>query len=98
MKPTAAASGGTISEVYVMIKHGFSEVKIAHTNVFVLHFQDYSKLGILKRQFPTVPILALTATATPRLAMDVKTILEIQNCVSFRTSFLRNNLHYEVHG
>ncbi|CAH0491025.1 unnamed protein product [Peronospora farinosa] len=57
---------------------------------------DYSKLGILKRQFPTVPILAVTATATPRLAMDVKTILEIQNCVSFRTSFLRNNLHYEV--
>eukprot|EP00644_Phytophthora_capsici_P005863 jgi/Phyca11/538960/estExt2_Genewise1Plus.C_PHYCAscaffold_20717 len=57
---------------------------------------DYSKLGILKRQFPKVPILALTATATPRLAKDVKAILEIQNCVSFRTSFLRNNLHYEV--
>ncbi|KAL4152424.1 hypothetical protein PRNP1_009354 [Phytophthora ramorum] len=59
---------------------------------------DYSKLGILKRQFPTVPILALTATATPRLAADIKPILEIQNCVSFRTSFLRNNLHYEVTG
>ncbi|KAE8888946.1 ATP-dependent DNA helicase [Phytophthora fragariae] len=57
---------------------------------------DYSKLGILKRQFPTVPILALTATATPRLANDVKAILAIQNCVSFRTSFLRKNLHYEV--
>ncbi|KAG6609647.1 ATP-dependent helicase, RECQ family protein [Phytophthora cinnamomi] len=57
---------------------------------------DYSKLGILKRQFPTVPILALTATATPRLTKDVKAILEIQNCVSFRTSFLRSNLHYEV--
>ncbi|ETP37915.1 hypothetical protein F442_14334 [Phytophthora nicotianae P10297] len=57
---------------------------------------DYSKLSILKRQFPKVPILALTATATPRLAKDVKAILEIQNCVSFRTSFLRNNLHYEV--
>ncbi|CAH0477882.1 unnamed protein product [Peronospora belbahrii] len=27
---------------------------------------DYSKLEILKRQFPTVPVLALTATATPR--------------------------------
>ncbi|CAI5728355.1 unnamed protein product [Peronospora destructor] len=57
---------------------------------------DYSKLGILKRQFPTVPILAVTATAPPRLAMDVKIILEIRNCVSFRTSFLRSNLHYEV--
>ncbi|RLN86877.1 hypothetical protein BBJ28_00002143 [Nothophytophthora sp. Chile5] len=57
---------------------------------------DYSKLGILKRQFPTVPILALTATATPRLITDVKSILEIQKCVSFRTSFFRSNLHYEV--
>ncbi|KAF1793425.1 P-loop containing nucleoside triphosphate hydrolase [Phytophthora cactorum] len=63
-----------------------------------MYVQDYSKLGILKRQFPKVPILALTATATPRLAKDVKAILEIQNCVSFRTSFLRNNLHYEVRG
>lgn len=57
---------------------------------------DYAKLGIIKRQYPKVPILALTATATPRLAKDVKTILEIQQCVSFRTSFLRSNLHYEV--
>lgn len=58
--------------------------------------QDYSKLGILKRQFPTVPILALTATATPHLVSDVKSILEIQRCVFFRTSFFRKNLFYEV--
>lgn len=58
--------------------------------------QDYSKLGILKRQFPKVPVLALTATATPRLVADVKSILEIEDCVFFRTSFFRHNLYYEV--
>lgn len=58
--------------------------------------QDYSKLGVLKRQFSTVPILALTATATPRLVADVKSILEIEKCTTFRTSFFRSNLHYEV--
>ncbi|TMW60746.1 hypothetical protein Poli38472_000788 [Pythium oligandrum] len=57
---------------------------------------DYSKLGILKRQFPNVPILALTATATPRLVNDVKTILEIPRCIFFRTSFFRRNLLYEI--
>jgi ATP-dependent DNA helicase Q1 len=57
---------------------------------------DYAKLGILKRQFPQVPILALTATATPRLVEDVKSILEMNKCVYFRTSFYRNNLTYEV--
>ncbi|DAZ99797.1 TPA: hypothetical protein N0F65_001306 [Lagenidium giganteum] len=57
---------------------------------------DYAKLGILKRQFPTVPLLALTATATPRLVADVKSILEIPKCVFFRTSFFRGNLNYEV--
>ncbi|CAM9333043.1 unnamed protein product [Choristocarpus tenellus] len=27
---------------------------------------DYSKLGLIKKEFPTVPIIALTATATPK--------------------------------
>ena len=26
---------------------------------------DYSKLGVIKKTFPDVPIIALTATATP---------------------------------
>ncbi len=30
--------------------------------------QDYKKLGILKQQFPQVPILALTATATHQVS------------------------------
>ncbi|EQC25201.1 hypothetical protein SDRG_16924 [Saprolegnia diclina VS20] len=57
---------------------------------------DYAKLGILKRQFPAVPLLALTATATPSVIDDVKKLLEIPHCAFFHTSFLRPNLHYEV--
>ncbi|KAH9075869.1 hypothetical protein Ae201684P_012362 [Aphanomyces euteiches] len=57
---------------------------------------DYHKLGLLKRQYPTVPVLALTATATPAVFDDVKDILEISHCAFFHTSFLRSNLHYEL--
>ena len=28
---------------------------------------DYKKLGMLKHEFPNVPLMALTATATPRV-------------------------------
>lgn len=58
---------------------------------------DYKILGILKRQFPGVPILGLTATATSRVVDDVKKILGLQhNCVFFKASFNRPNLFYKV--
>lgn len=31
---------------------------------------DYKKLGVLKQQFPNVPILALTATATQQVCVQ----------------------------
>ena len=58
---------------------------------------DYKILGILKRQFPGVPILGLTATATAKVVDDVKTIIGLRNdCVLFKASFNRANLFYEV--
>src|SRR5689334_3615444 len=54
--------------------------------------QDYSKLGLLKRQFPAVPLIAVTATATARVIADVKKILEIEHCEFFHSSFNRPNL------
>ncbi|ESO95408.1 hypothetical protein LOTGIDRAFT_160547 [Lottia gigantea] len=53
-------------------------------------------LGIIKKQFPTVPILGLTATATLKVLDDVKNILNIPHCQLLRTSFNRPNLYYEV--
>ena len=36
---------------------------------------DYKKLSVLKRNFPQVPVIALTATATADVVKDVKRIL-----------------------
>ncbi|KAH3768080.1 mediator of RNA polymerase II transcription subunit 34 [Pelomyxa schiedti] len=57
---------------------------------------DYTKLNIFKRLFPNVPLIALTATATPQVQEDVCRILDIQTCHLFRTSFNRPNLMYEI--
>lgn len=57
---------------------------------------DYKILGILKRQFPSVPILGLTATATSKVLEDVKGMLSLKKCLVFRASYNRSNLFYEV--
>jgi bloom syndrome protein len=57
---------------------------------------DYLRLAELKGDFPTVPILALTATATPSVQEDVIRVLRLQNCVRFQQSFNRHNLRYSV--
>jgi len=59
---------------------------------------DYKILGILKRQYPNVPILGLTATASTKILDDVIDILNLDHrCVIFRASFNRPNLYYEVY-
>eukprot|EP01080_Neovahlkampfia_damariscottae_P002479 gene2479-3188_t len=57
---------------------------------------DYQKLSILKDNFPDVPIMALTATATDEVKDDIKRSLKIRNCVMLTGSFNRQNLYYEV--
>jgi superfamily II DNA helicase RecQ len=51
---------------------------------------------VLKIQFPTVPILAVTATATEKVVEDCKRILSIQGSQFFKCSFNRPNLHFSV--
>lgn len=43
-----------------------------------------------------VPIMALTATATPRVQEEVISNLELRNPFVAKTSFNRPNLHYSV--
>ena len=43
-----------------------------------------------------VPIIALTATATPKVQQDILKTLQIQNAKRFISSFNRPNLYYEV--
>ncbi|SPP88431.1 Bloom syndrome protein homolog isoform X1 [Drosophila guanche] len=57
---------------------------------------DYKKLGILKKRFPNVPTIALTATATPRVRLDILSQLNLKDCKWFLSSFNRSNLRYKV--
>ncbi|CAM6100420.1 unnamed protein product [Calypogeia fissa] len=57
---------------------------------------DYQNLGVLKQRFPSVPLMALTATATMSVKEDVVQALGLQKCVIFRQTFNRPNLRYSV--
>ncbi len=43
-----------------------------------------------------IPIIALTATATPKVQLDIQKTLQMNNAVLFKSSFNRPNLFYEV--
>lgn len=57
---------------------------------------DYKKLNMLRDRFPNVPMMALTATATPRVRTDILTQLKLKCCKWFLCSFNRPNLKYIV--
>lgn len=61
-------------------------------------YVDYKDLGMLRAQFPKVPILGLTATAGEHVLRDCLRILRIPDALVFRASFNRPNLFYEVPG
>ncbi len=43
-----------------------------------------------------IPIIALTATATPKVQQDIQKNLQMNNATVFKSSFNRSNLFYEV--
>jgi len=51
----------------------------------------------MRRQFPGVPIIGLTATATTKVTLDVQKMLNIEGSLLFKDSFFRSNLKYEVY-
>ncbi len=57
---------------------------------------EYRRIRTLLRSVPPVPMIALTATATPRVQADILENLEIQDAVIFRTTFNRPNLYYQI--
>jgi bloom syndrome protein len=54
------------------------------------------RLGTLRREYPKVPLMALTATANEKVVNDAIRNLGMRNEFLFRSSFNRPNLHYEV--
>ncbi|XP_059440093.1 ATP-dependent DNA helicase Q-like 1 isoform X2 [Corylus avellana] len=59
---------------------------------------DYRGLGCLKQNFPDVPVMALTATATQSVREDIIKALRIPCALVLERSFDRPNLKYEVIG
>ncbi|WP_094227236.1 DNA helicase RecQ [Methanolobus psychrotolerans] len=57
---------------------------------------EYRKLNFLKKKFPGVPIIALTATATPKVREDTIEQLGIRQGKTYVASFNRQNLFYRV--
>ena len=57
---------------------------------------EYVQLGQLRRHFPEVPMIGLTATADPQTRQDVLHKLGLQHAECFVTGFDRPNIRYTV--
>ena len=56
----------------------------------------YLRIKELRRLLPETPVLALTASATPRVASDIMKQLDFAEANILQSSFLRPNLSYSV--
>ena len=57
---------------------------------------EYRRLKPIIKAIDNVPIIALTATATPKVQTDIQKNLGMQDAKLFKASFNRANLFYEV--
>ena len=57
---------------------------------------DYRNLKLLRKIFPQVPVMALTATATQKVREDIICQLSLEKAQIFTSSFNRPNLSYAV--
>jgi len=57
---------------------------------------EYMKLDVLPQRYPSVPRLALTATADPQTREDIRRRLKLEGAPMFIASFDRPNIRYAV--
>lgn len=57
---------------------------------------EYRQLSALKKHFPSVPLIALTATAIPAVRKDISQQLGLSTPREFIGSFNRKNLQYRI--
>ncbi|HKB44651.1 MAG TPA: DNA helicase RecQ [Chitinophagaceae bacterium] len=84
----------------------FSDLKISFFAVDEAHCisewghdfrPEYRRLREMMIQInPDIPVIALTATATPKVQSDIVKNLDLQEPNIFISSFNRSNLHYEI--
>ncbi|MEO5920108.1 MAG: DNA helicase RecQ [Pseudolysinimonas sp.] len=59
---------------------------------------DYLRLSVLHERWPTVPRIALTATATDATRREILTRLQLTDAQQFVASFDRPNIQYRIEG
>lgn len=57
---------------------------------------EYRRIRPIINEIGNAPVIALTATATPKVKMDIQKNLGITDAAEFKSSFNRPNLYYEV--
>lgn len=57
---------------------------------------EYRRIRPIINEIGKAPVIALTATATPKVKMDIQKSLGITDATEFKSSFNRPNLYYEV--
>lgn len=57
---------------------------------------EYRRLREIFEKISNVPIIALTATATPKVQLDIQRNLNMMDAQVFKASFNRDNLFYEI--
>ena len=86
--------------------HFLREVKISFVAIDEAHCisewghdfrPEYRNLkGIIKQLGDNIPVIGLTATATPKVQEDILKNLDMSNANTFKASFNRPNLFYEI--
>ncbi len=57
---------------------------------------EYLRLALVAKELGIKPVLALTATATPSVAADIRRAFDIEQADHVQTSFLRPNLFFRI--
>ncbi len=58
---------------------------------------EYRRLREIFERISNVPIIALTATATPKVQYDIQKNLNMLDATVYKSSFNRDNLYYEIY-
>lgn len=57
---------------------------------------EYRRIKSIIGELGNIPIIALTATATPKVQLDIQRNLQMEEADVFKSSFNRENLYYEI--
>jgi ATP-dependent DNA helicase RecQ len=57
---------------------------------------EYRRIKTMIQNLGDMPVIALTATATPKVQIDIQKNLQMEDADVFMSSFNRKNLYYEV--